>query len=152
MFFRLLSTSICWSGISEVSQEEAVKNLNHKIHSTHPVTAAARGRVVTEGIQSDATAQLSGSLRSRQPPCAFPPSLSLLPSFLLFSSNPTTKAACARSFDSVSFPPRRSHGNELPVPPLLLMSPAAHSHHKHVTIMLSAALHPPQCAAGRRQG
>lgn len=44
--------------------------------------------------------------------------------------------------DSVSFPPSRSHCNELPVPPLLVMFPAAQSHHKHVTIMLTTLLYP----------
>lgn len=52
--------------------------------------------------------------------------------------------------DSVSFPTQRSCRNELPVPPLLLMSPAAHSRHKHVTIMLShSAL---SCSAFGRKG
>lgn len=37
----------------------------------------------------------------------------------------------------VSFPPQRSHCNELPVPPLLVIIPAARSLHKRVTIMLT---------------
>ncbi|KAF3839856.1 hypothetical protein F7725_018573 [Dissostichus mawsoni] len=54
----------------------------------------------------------------------------------------TRKGSLHMELDSVSFPPQRSHRNELPVPPLLVMSPAAHSRHKHVTIMLTTLLYP----------
>lgn len=43
---------------------------------------------------------------------------------------------------SVSFPPQRSRCNELPVPPLLVIIPAAPSHHKHVTIILTTRPYP----------
>ncbi len=54
--------------------------------------------------------------------------------------------------DSISFPPQRSHHNELPVPPLLVMSPAAQSRHKHVTIMLTTLLYPTVHLAMRVHG
>jgi len=54
----------------------------------------------------------------------------------------TCNGSLHMELDSVSFPPQRSHCNELPVPPLLVMFPAAQSHHKHVTIMLATRLYP----------
>lgn len=74
--------------------------------------------------------------------------LSLLNLFIIDHFNPpvffsvTHKGSLHMQLDSVSFPPQRSHHNELPVPPLLVMSPAAQSRHKHVTIMLTTLLYP----------
>lgn len=64
----------------------------------------------------------------------------------------TRKGSLHMELDSVSFPPQRSHHNELPVPPLLVMSPAAQSRHKHVTIMLSTLLYPTVHLAMRVDG
>lgn len=61
---------------------------------------------------------------------------------MFFSPTNVQKSSVHMEPFSVSFPPQRSRCNELPVPPLLAIIPAAPSHHKHVTIMLATRPYP----------
>lgn len=104
---------------------------------TNPVTITLRSH---EGVFFEVRCATATCFSCRLPSTYLQSITSTSMWFFFFSV--THKGSLHMELYSVSFPPQRSHHNELPVPPLLVMSPAAQSRHKHVTIMLSTLLRP----------